>query len=210
MAAANSTRAGGIQIEDYSWGRIVKGTREVLIQHGYTLDGPFPGDPGARKTVERRTDPAGRAIAIQRKSKYIFCIRRDWNEDEAKAYRANMAKKNDSAPQSNPGLSGKAAEFLELFYSRPPAEQAAFLAKHDAGPKRQLIALDFHEYGIERKLIELLDMAKKGEINGLIFSARMTRKGGEPYLHGCEGRLLDNRAEAIGAAVLLQNKLAQA
>lgn len=71
-----------------------------------------------------------------------------------------------------------------------------------------LIRLDFHEYGIEEKLLELLDMAKAGKINGLIFSARMTHKGDEPYLFGCEGRLLDNQAEAIGAAVLLQNKMA--
>lgn len=74
--------------------------------------------------------------------------------------------------------------------------------------RRSLIRLDFHEYRLEDKLVELLDMAKKGQINGLIFSARMTHKGGEPYLFGCEGRLLDNHAEAIGAAVLLQNKLA--
>jgi hypothetical protein len=76
--------------------------------------------------------------------------------------------------------------------------------------RRELITLDFHEHGIEAKLLELLDMAKRGEINGLIFSARMTHQGGEPYLFGCEGRLLDNQAEAIGAAVLLQNNLAQA
>lgn len=88
MAAANSTRARGIQIRDYAWGRIIEGTREMLIQHGYTLDGTFPGDPGARKTVERGTDPAGRVIKIQRKSTYIFSIRRDWNEGEAAAYRA--------------------------------------------------------------------------------------------------------------------------
>lgn len=118
-----------------------------------------------------------------------------------------MAKKNDSTPQSDPGLASKATDFLGLFNSCGPAEQAAFLAKV-SDTKRNLIALDFREHGIERKLIELLDMAKRGEINGLIFSARMTHKGEEPYLHGCEGRLLDNRAEAIGAAVLLQNKLA--
>ncbi|MFP5418636.1 MAG: hypothetical protein ACLGHA_05710 [Gammaproteobacteria bacterium] len=123
-----------------------------------------------------------------------------------------MAKKNDSTPQSKRSLSPNAARFLELFNSRSPEAQAAFLAvvERDTAPKRNLITLDFHEYGIEKKLIELLDMAKKGEINGLIFSARMTRKGEEAYLHGCEGRLLDNRAEAIGAAVLLQSHLAQA
>jgi hypothetical protein len=73
--------------------------------------------------------------------------------------------------------------------------------------QRELVTLDFHEYGIEDALVMLLDMAKKGKINGLIFSARMTQRGGEPYLYGCEGRLLDNRAEAIGAAVLLQHSL---
>lgn len=86
MAAAYSTRARGIQIRDYFWGHIIEGTREMLIQHGYTLDGIFPGDPGARKTVERGTDPAGRAIKIQRRSKYIFSVERKWSEDEAAAY----------------------------------------------------------------------------------------------------------------------------
>lgn len=101
-----------------------------------------------------------------------------------------MAKKNDStSPKAIP------AGHATTPHPRPAIT-------------RELITLDFHEYGIERKLVELLDMAKKGEINGLIFSVRMTRKGSEPYLHGCEGRLLDNQAEAIGAAVLLQNKLA--
>lgn len=71
----------------------------------------------------------------------------------------------------------------------------------------ELIVLDFHENGIETMLAELMEMAKAGTINGLIFAARMTHKGGGPYLFGREGRFLDNQAEAIGAAVLLQNKL---
>lgn len=75
--------------------------------------------------------------------------------------------------------------------------------------KRELIKLDFHEHGIESMLADLMEMAKAGTINGLIFAARMTHKGDEPYLFGCEGRLLDNQAEAIGAAVMLQNKLAK-
>ncbi len=74
-------------------------------------------------------------------------------------------------------------------------------------PPRNLILIDFHEHELERALEGLLDMARKGQIDGLIFSARMSHKGEEPYLHGCEGRLLDNPAEAIGAAVLLQHEL---
>lgn len=73
--------------------------------------------------------------------------------------------------------------------------------------RRGLIVLDFKEYGVEEQLAVLLDMAKRGEINGLIFSARMAHNGGEPYLFGKSGRLHYNQAEAIGAAVLLQNKL---
>lgn len=75
--------------------------------------------------------------------------------------------------------------------------------------RRELIVLDFKEYGVEEQLAVLLDMAKRGEINGLIFSARMAHNGDEPYLFGSSGRLLNNQAEAIGAAVLLQNKIAQ-
>lgn len=73
----------------------------------------------------------------------------------------------------------------------------------------------FHEHHIEERLAELLEMAEAGTINGLIFAARMAHTSSpyrhatrDPYLFGGEGRLLDNKAEAIGAAVLLQNKLA--
>lgn len=49
-----------------------------------------------------------------------------------------MAKKNDSTPQSDPGLASKATDFLDLFNSCAPAEQAAFLAKV-SDTKRTLI-----------------------------------------------------------------------
>lgn len=93
MADPNSTRARGLRINDYYWGRIAEGTREMLIQHGYTLDDIFPGDPGARKIIERGTDPAGRAIKIQRKSKYVFSVERKWSDGEAAAYRVTDEKR---------------------------------------------------------------------------------------------------------------------
>lgn len=93
MVAHNSTRAQrgqfrhrGIQVDRYFWGLLVKGTREMLVQHGYTQDGLFPGDPGAKKIIERSTDPAGREIKIRRASKYLFVVRREWNEDEKTAF----------------------------------------------------------------------------------------------------------------------------
>lgn len=86
MPKINSNRACGIQVEDYSWGRWVKGTRAMLIHHGFAQDELFPGDPGAGKRVHHTTDPNGRAIDIQRASKYLFVVRREWNDEEADAF----------------------------------------------------------------------------------------------------------------------------
>ena len=127
MAAVHSTRARGIQIREFFWGCIIEGTREMLIQHGYTLeDGIFPGDPGARKTVERGIDPAGRAIKIQRRSKYIFSVNRKWTEDEAAAYEVAEEKRRakreeikhakwvvDSWPKSAGAYRGQAVEAVD-------------------------------------------------------------------------------------------------
>lgn len=74
--------------------------------------------------------------------------------------------------------------------------------------KRELIVLDFTEPGVTEMIYELLAMANKGQINGLVFAARLESGQGEPYLFGSSGRLAYNQAEAVGAAVLLQNKLA--
>ena len=71
-----------------------------------------------------------------------------------------------------------------------------------------LVNLDFREHGLEKALEMLLDMAKSGAIDSIVFAARSTsRKGVPPFIFGCEGRLADNRAESIGAAVLLQREL---
>ncbi|MDP3244859.1 MAG: hypothetical protein Q8M83_04365 [bacterium] len=74
--------------------------------------------------------------------------------------------------------------------------------------KRELIVLDFTEHGVIEMLSDLLAMANEGQINGLVFAARLESGQGEPYLFGSSGRLAYNQAEAVGAAVLLQNKLA--
>lgn len=86
--------------------------------------------------------------------------------------------------------------------------------KHEL--KRELIVLDFHEHDMESAIADLLEMAKAGTINGLIFAARMThttspyrRATKDPFLFCCSGRLVENQAEAIGAAVMLQNQLAK-
>lgn len=87
MVTPHSIRTRGIQVERYLWGLWIKGTREILTQDGYAQDGPFPGDPGERKCVVRTTDPEGRSIEIHRASKYLFVVRRHWNEEEAAAFR---------------------------------------------------------------------------------------------------------------------------
>lgn len=76
--------------------------------------------------------------------------------------------------------------------------------------ERELIVLDFQEHGVTETLLELLEMAKAGHIDGLVFAARRAGRTSRPdelHLFGTSGRLNYNQAEAIGAAVLLQNKL---
>lgn len=82
MAASNSSRSRGVKIEQYSWGHYARGTREALIQHGITRDGPFPGDPGEKKTTCNAVDPLGREIRILRASKTTFAVFRDLSEEE--------------------------------------------------------------------------------------------------------------------------------
>lgn len=92
MAAANSSRSRGIKIENHHWGHYARGTREALIQHGITKEGPFPGDPGERKTVCDTTDPQGRPIFIRRASKTTFSVFRDWTAEEKAAMGARLAR----------------------------------------------------------------------------------------------------------------------
>lgn len=96
MAACNSNRSSEIRVEDYAWGRYVTGTREMLVQHGYTQEGPFPGDSGVKKTSLQTKDPAGRAIGISRRSKYLFEVRRNWSEEEKSWYDRRKAKEEEA------------------------------------------------------------------------------------------------------------------
>ncbi len=82
MAASDSSRSRGIHVEKYSWGLFVRGTRQALIQHGITLEGPFPGDPGEKKTRCQAIDPLGREIRITRSSKTTFSVYRDFSDEE--------------------------------------------------------------------------------------------------------------------------------
>ncbi|MDO9007865.1 MAG: hypothetical protein Q7U80_06560 [Thiobacillus sp.] len=82
MAASNSSRSRGVHVEDMPWGLYARGTREALIQHGFTRAGPFPGDPGEKKTTCETVDQQGREIRIRRSSKTTFSVSRDWSEDE--------------------------------------------------------------------------------------------------------------------------------
>lgn len=85
MVARNITRHRGVQVVDYFWGRIAKGTREMLVEHGYAQNGLFPGDAGAKRFMLQAEDPSGRSISIQRNSKYLFSVRLDWTDEEKAA-----------------------------------------------------------------------------------------------------------------------------
>lgn len=90
MVTRYSSRASGIQVTQYYWGIIAKGTREMLIQHGFTQDSLFPGDAGAKKISLTAIDPAGRTIKINRTSKYLFDVRRHWCDEEKAAYEQRL------------------------------------------------------------------------------------------------------------------------
>ncbi len=92
MAASNSNRSLVITTEDYPLHRYARGTREALIHHGITRDGPFPGDPGEKKTTCKAVDPSGREISIRRASKTTFSVFRDWSEEEKAAMDARRAR----------------------------------------------------------------------------------------------------------------------
>lgn len=78
MLTRKSSLASGVRVFQYQWGMIVRGTREMLVQHEITQDGLFPGDDGAQgKQRHTCIDPAGRKIRIYRKSKYQFEVWRD-------------------------------------------------------------------------------------------------------------------------------------
>lgn len=69
MPARYSSRSLSLTTEDYPHHHYARGTREALIHHGITRDGPFPGDPGEKKTICNTTDPQGRPIFMRRASK---------------------------------------------------------------------------------------------------------------------------------------------
>jgi hypothetical protein len=82
MAVSNSSRSRGIHVEEMPWGCYARGARAALIQHGITLDAPFPGDTGEKKTTCKAIDPQGRQISIRRSSKTTFSVSRDWSDEE--------------------------------------------------------------------------------------------------------------------------------
>lgn len=92
MPARYSSRSLVIKTEDYPHHHYARGTREALIHHGITREGPFPGDPGEKKTVCNTTDPHGRPIFMRRASKTTFSVFRDWSEEEKAAMEARLAR----------------------------------------------------------------------------------------------------------------------
>lgn len=94
MAARHSSRSLSITSEKHPHHHYARGTREALIHHGITREGPFPGDPGEKKTVCRTTDPHGRAILMRRSSKTTFSVQRDWSEEEKTFLEAQRAREN--------------------------------------------------------------------------------------------------------------------
>ncbi len=100
MADSNSSRSRGITTEDYPRHQWTRGTREALIQHGITLEGPFPGDPGEKKTTCKAIDPLGREISIRRNSKTTFSVFRYWSDDE-KAIREQRQRRAEEIQAAN-------------------------------------------------------------------------------------------------------------
>lgn len=94
MAARHSSRSLSIESEKHPLHHYARGTREALVHHGITREGPFPGDPGEKKTVCNTIDPHGRAIFIRRSSKTTFSVWRDWSEEETIFLEAQRAREN--------------------------------------------------------------------------------------------------------------------
>jgi len=92
MAARHSSRSLRITTEKHLHHHFARGTREALVHHGITREGPFPGDPGEKKTVCNTTDPHGRPILIRRSSKTTFWVWRDWSEEETIFLEAQRAR----------------------------------------------------------------------------------------------------------------------
>lgn len=94
MPARHSSRSLSITTEKCLHHHYARGTREALVHHGVTREGPFPGDPGEKKTVCNTTDPHGRAILTRRSSATTFNVWRDWSEEETKFLEAQRAREN--------------------------------------------------------------------------------------------------------------------
>lgn len=94
MAARHSSRSLSLTTEKHPHHHYARGTREALVHHGITREGPFPGDPGEKKTVCNTTDPHGRAILIRSSSKTTFSVWRDWSEEETIFLEAQRAREN--------------------------------------------------------------------------------------------------------------------
>lgn len=113
MAGTNDNRSRGFKIEHYHWGFWARGTREALVEHGITNEGPFPGDPGEKKTICKTVDPLGREITIDRASKTTFSVYRDWSEDE-KVFQEQKKKREE------------AIQLARIFVSRWPKTAREF------------------------------------------------------------------------------------
>ena len=85
-----------LHVERHSWGTVVQGTREMLIEHGYVTDGSLPGDPGRNKCTLNTTDAQGRAISIARYSKYRFRLYIRYTDEEKEWYDKREAKKQEA------------------------------------------------------------------------------------------------------------------
>ena len=94
MAARHSSRSLSLTTEKHSHHHYARGTRDALVHHGITREGPFPGDPGEKKTLCNTTDPHGREILIRRSSKTTFSVWRDWSEEETIFLEAQRAREN--------------------------------------------------------------------------------------------------------------------
>jgi hypothetical protein len=75
--------------------------------------------------------------------------------------------------------------------------------------KGNLVLLDFTEHDTLAALTRLTEMAKAGQISGVVFSVMLTSKNEKRVMLGATGRASRNLIEATGLSAMLHCNLTQ-
>lgn len=78
------------------------------------------------------------------------------------------------------------------------------------GPPSNLVLLDFSDPDTISLLEDLLDMARKGKISGMVFSVLISTRRKRRVILGSTGRASHNLIEATGLSALLHCRLTTA